>query len=414
MRQNFNDRMIDRLPLPGKGERRAQYLDGKVPGFGVRVSSRGAKVFFITFRLNGKQRRMNLGQYPDTPLGQARGKAHGILNLLKQGIDPEKRNILTSVVGNGDGADEVSIDVDLLAQPGLITFGEAVDKYEHRYCKVKNKASWAREKVRVLRRSFPDWHDRPLEGITRKDIIEVLDDLVAADKPSAANHAHAVVRRFFKWCKAREEIGVNPATEIPKPAREKKRTRVLTEPEMVAVLKAARGLGYPFGTIVELLLLTGQRRGEVIGMRWSELDFKRRRWVIPGERTKNGRQQLVPLTPRILALLRSVRQGEADFLFPGRGLPDRALSGASMRKIAFDDLCGVKGWTLHDLRRTASTSLAMLGVRPHIIDRVLNHVVGEMSEVSRIYNLFEYEDEKRSAYRQWHAYLKRMVKSAAR
>lgn len=404
---NFNDRYVDRLPVPARGANRKEYLDPKVPGFGVRVSCRGRKIFFMQFRFRGKQKRMSLGTYPDVPLAEARGKAYGVLADLKKGVDPTRSQILVPAVG------ESRLQMEVLHQADAMTFGEAVDTYERIHCMVNHKPSWAREKIRLLRKSFPDRRDQPVEGITRRDIIKVLDGLVEAGRPGAANNACKAIKVFFKWCRRRDYVGQDPAAEIPRPAKDNKKDRFLNETEIVAVLKAARQLGYPFGTIVELLLLTGQRSGEVIGMRWSELDLKGKAWRIPGQRTKNSHGQFVPLTPRVRALLRTVPRGESDFLFPGRGYTDRALTGVSRRKIAFDRLCGIQYWTLHDLRRTTSTYLGMMRIRQVIIDRILNHVVGEMSSVARIYNRFQYEDEVREAIGEWHAYLKRLVKKAS-
>jgi integrase len=189
---------------------------------------------------------------------------------------------------------------------------------------------------------------------------------------------------------------------------QKDRERVLTDPELVAVWKAAETFEYPFGPIVRLLITTGQRRGEIGALRRSWNDPDARTIKFPSEITKNGREHFVPygdMTAKILSELPDV----GDFFFPARGKPENAFSGYSASKKHLDKL--IKGedekspvahWTLHDLRRTASTMWAEIGIPEHINDRLLNHITsGKQSRVARIYNRYEYLAEKREAIHLW-------------
>jgi integrase len=408
----LTDIELRNLPLPKTGK--VQYPDGQIRGFGVRVSAKGLKTFYLAYRVNGKNRRLMLGHYPHTSLSKARAKAHAALSSVKEKSDPKTKAVVRAA-----------------------TFGEALDQFVELYCKTSNRTSTAYETERILRSVFlPLWGTRKLETIGKADVLAVTDRLLKAGKPSAANHAFSAARKLFSWCVARDFITVSPCYTLHAPAPIGKRTNVIADKDLALIWKAAADeVGYPFGTIFQLLTLTAQRRGEVCGMRWDELDLDNGLWNIPASRTKNGHPHTVPLTATTLEILEQVaprlRTTKSAFVFPARGMPEQSYTGYSKGKRELDakvekrrrKLAGEAGmpseeiedldWTLHDLRRTAATRMAELGVLPHVVERVLNHVSGTFGRVAGVYNRFQYVDEMREALTIWEAHLLELLKPAS-
>jgi integrase len=175
----------------------------------------------------------------------------------------------------------------------------------------------------------------------------------------------------------------------------------LDDAEIAAVMRAASGVGYPFGTIVQILMLTGQRRNEVAGMKWSHVDLTDRVWRLPPAVTKNHRAHTLPMPAAVCERLARVARTGDDRVFPSLRHGERAFSGFSRSKARLDASAQVNGWTLHDLRRTAATHMARLGVAPHVVERILNHVSGSLGGVAGIYNRFQYLPEMRAALELW-------------
>jgi len=194
------------------------------------------------------------------------------------------------------------------------------------------------------------------------------------------------------------------------PVRARNRARALSLAELAAVYEAADRMGYPFGIIVKLLILTGQRRGEVSGMAWSEFDLGAAVWTIPAARSKNGRAHALPLAPIALDLIKTMPHLSDRFAFPARGNAEATFSGWSKAKKELDAMARVRDWTLHDLRRSMATGCASLGTPPHIVERILNHAGGTFAGVAGVYNRFEYGDEMRAALGAWEAALVAAVK----
>lgn len=236
----------------------------------------------------------------------------------------------------------------------------------------------------------------------------ILDALVQEGTPSQANHALGNIKTLFRWCVDRDMLAVSPIDKIRKPAKKNSRARVLTDAELVKVWHAFEAEGYPFGFMGKLLLLTGQRRGEVTEMRWDQINVGNRTWTIPAELAKNSREHVLPLSDAALAVLKSVPRLSEVRVFPARNNDANAISGFTRAKDRFDRLSGVTDWTIHDLRRTVATGLAQLGVAPHIIERVLNHVSGTFAGVAGVYNRFQYQDEMRSAMERWAVHVQQL------
>jgi integrase len=281
-------------------------------------------------------------------------------------------------------------------------FATVVDEFVRRHCRVHNKASTAKEHERLLRKHFAStWGRRDVRDIKQKHVNTILDGLLAEGKPSEANHALGVVKTLFRWCVDRDILVTSPCQKVKKPAKSQSRTRALTDRELREVWRAAGEDGYPFGHMTQLLVLTGQRRGEVTQMRWSQIDFDAKTWLIPAELSKNGRPHLVPLSTPVIDLLKTMPRLHQDVLFPARGSTSAVISGFTRAKLRLDRTSGVADWTLHDLRRTTATHLGKLGTAPHVIERVLNHVSGSFSGVAGVYNRHPYFEEMRDALQRW-------------
>lgn len=367
--------------LKPKGSTRYEVFDERVPGFAVRVSPSGQKSFVLLYRQKGRQRRLTLGRYPIVSLAEARRLALDALNGVVHGADPQQ---------------------DKLDRRKHYRFDEAAASFLEMHCARRNRPSTASQAAATIRQHFsPKWANRDVREIKRADVFAILDQLTRKERPAAAIRALAVIRKFFNWCVERGVLEQNPCAGIKPPATSNSRTRVLDERELAAVWGAASETEYPFGPIVRLLILTAQRRHEVTEMRWSEINFDKALWSIPPTRTKNGRAQIVPLTPAAINLLSSLPHIGDGYVFPALGRRETAFSGFSKSKGRLEDLSGVAGWSLHDLRRTAATGMASLGVAPHVIERILNHVSGSFGGVAGIYNRFGYLPEMRASLEQW-------------
>ena len=210
------------------------------------------------------------------------------------------------------------------------------------------------EQVRSLQKEvLPEWKGRHVSSITRRDVKALIDGK-AATAPVSANRLLALLKRFFSWAIEREVINANPASGIKPVTKEASRDNVLSDEQIKAVWKAAGTMGRPFGSIIRLLMLTAQRRDEVAGMRWSEIDLDKAEWVIPPSRAKNGMESRVPLTESAMAIIKDqFRLEGSDFVFPsGRTPATRHVSGFSKAKRQIDEISGATEWRLHDLRRT--------------------------------------------------------------
>jgi len=385
----LNDVIIKNLPSPASGA--SQHPDGKIPGFGVRVTSGGVKTFYLKYRLGRQYGRMNLGRYPTTSLARARAKAHAALAAIADGIDPRGE--------------------DRLVQVRDQTFAVTLAAFLEGYCKHHNRASTAAETERLLRAYFlPDWQKRLVTDIGKSDVVAALDPIMKRGSTSAARHAFAAARKFFNWCVEQGIVEDSPCRTMKPPVKAASRDRVLSDDEVVRVWRGAEAQGDIFGTVVRLLALTAQRRGEVCGMRWDELDLKEGVWTIPGSRTKNHRAHAVPLTATAVSIIKRVPRIEGvAYVFPARSKPDQPYSGYSKGKRALDAAIDLHDWTLHDLRRTAATGMAKLGVAPHVVERILNHSTGTFGGVAGVYNRFQYLPEMRDGLLAWEQHVQKLM-----
>lgn len=363
---NLTDLSIRSFPLPAQGQR--DYFDDAVPGFGVRVSQGGTRSFFLFTGKAHNRQRHSVGRFGIITLAQARAEA--------------KRLLAEQTLG--------------LSKPKTITFGAALEIFEEqKYPELKPRTVY--DYKATFRRHFSrKLGDVRLADISFEDVTAITDKLVRV--PSEQRHALVVGNTFFRWCVRRRLLKHSPldGVDVPKPPSRK---RVLSDDEIVAVYRAAENTPWPFGPIVQLLILTGQRRGEIASLHSSWLSPADRSFTMPEGFAKNHRRHTVPLGPIAFELVEDIKRD--GLLFPARGGHDKPFCGFSKSKQSLDEgLEGVAPFTLHDLRRTFSTGLARLGVPPHIKEALLNHVEAK-SEVEAIYDHYRYEPEKREAMEKW-------------
>jgi integrase len=361
-----------------------------MPGLYLIVQPSGAKSWAVRYRFAGKPRKHTLGPYPRLDLKAARELGAKALRSAAEGRDlaEEKKQ-------KAHAADD-SIEA-------------VVDRFIERYLRRNYRPKPLREAERMLRvHIVAAWRRRPIGSITRKDLRDMLDKIVAAGAPIVANRVHSIARKFFNWCLENEIVAVSPCAGVKRPAAEASRDRVLTDGELKQVWQAADTMGFPFGPMVQLLVLTGQRRGEVAGMQWTELDLDNALWVLPRERVKNDRRHEVPLAQQAVTIIEQLpRIVGSPFVFTLDGA--KPINGFGKNKERLDKLAGVAGWTVHDLRRTCASGLAKMGVGLPVIEKILNHVSGSFAGVAGIYQRHDFADEKRRALDAWGAFVSELV-----
>jgi integrase len=292
------------------------------------------------------------------------------------------------------------------------SFASVVEDFCALHCAIKNKPGTAQETRRQLDVDFVSrWSAREIRDITRRDVTDVLDSILERGSPSAANHALAAVRKLFAWSLRRGLVDTSPCFGLDMPSKHNSRDRFHADDEIQRIWRALEIEDYPYQQIVQLLLLTGQRRGEVAGMRWSEVALDRALWTLPAHRTKSNRAHEVPLSRKAVAILKAVprRHDELVFVADDKPVP---VSGFSKRKRRFDAVCMIPPWSLHDLRRTVATGMGRLGVDPHIVRRILNHSPRDIDGITAVYNRFAYLDQKRAALDRWAAHVGSIVRSS--
>ena len=365
----LTDIVLRGLPQPERGAK--VYADDQLDGFGIRVSQGGTKAFVLT---HGRTReRITIGRYPIISLADARAEA--------------KRILAERTLGKH--------------RPKHITFQAALSLFVAEK-EQKNRARTIKENQRILKKYFAALHHYQLSDISTDDITRITDKL--SETPGTALHAFWAARTFLRWCVRRRYLAHNPIEGVEAPTKPGSRERVLTDPELAAVLSHARS-GGTYGTLVELLLLTGQRRGEIAALDASWIDYDHRTITIPGTVAKNRREHFVPYGERVATILEHLPKKGLVFPGKGAGVP---FSGFSRAMILFRKACGVEDFTLHDLRRTYSTGLARLGTAPQTIEALLNHVTGTLSPIARIYNRHSYLPEARAAIALWEAHLAKL------
>jgi integrase len=373
MQQALTAKALEALKPQSK---RYEVHDLHCSGLSVRISAHGLKTFTVKFRYGIRQKRLKLGVYPRISLATAREKAIDVLRQVDEGIDPTKRR----------------------RSPDMKV--EAVCReFIRLHARPRNK-SW-RETERILERELISTFGQcDIREVKRWDVLEIMDAAIARGSTYQANRIHSNVRKLFNWCIERGIVETSPILGLKSPTKEQSRDRVLDDDEIARLLRACRHDVYPFRQFVPTLLATAQRRGELAEMRWSEIDFSEKAWVIPAERSKNGKPHVVPLSAFALEILNDVpRFLDCDYVFTTTRRS--GVSGFSKMLRRLSEGSQTSGWRLHDLRRTAASGMARARVAPHVVEKVLNHVSGTISGVAAVYNRYGYDHEKRAALDEW-------------
>lgn len=399
-------RKLARSAEAGKEQAR-EIIEGE--GFGISVLPSGKLSFFLRYQVAGTRtrKRIRFGTYPETSLAAARSAAVIARAKVAQGLDPlaerdEQRNAARAAADEARRAPTVT---------------EFAAEYIERWAKPR-KRSWRQDQDKIDRDVLPVLGRMKVRDVTRRDVVALLDRITDRGAPVQANLVLAVLRKMFAFAVARDVLDENPAAGIPKPSPSKARERSLNDDELRAFLPALDTAPMTLTTRAGLLmiLLTGQRPGEVAGMRWDELDLPAALWHLPSDRTKNARAHTVPLSRAALAILDELRASatSAQFVLPspkaGQAINDEAF-GYALRHVRRPTaahpagrLAGLAHFTPHDLRRTCRTGLAALGIDYVTGERVLNHTLPGAA-VHAVYNRHDYIPQMRAALEAWAAHL---------
>jgi len=367
---------------------RYEIWDPAAPGFGVRVTPKGIKSFVYLYRFEGLARRMTIGRYPKLSLSKARLKyANAKAALDDKGKDPGRGLV------EGRAASRIA--------PTVI---QLVDEYIEKWA-MPRKRSWKEDKRLLAYDVIPVLGRKKAAEVTRRDIRLLLDGIIDRGAPITANRVLAVVRKMFRFAVSRDIVPNNPCEAVEAPAKEASRDRVLSEPEIQTLWQSLNSNKLKMTELVRMslrmILVTGQRKGEVVSARWDEMDLAAGWWTIPGEKAKNGLPHRVPLSPFALELLKQIRKlsSDSEFLFPSahgnKAIRHDAVSKAVRRD---ESALNVEHFTPHDLRRTAASQMASAGISRLVISKILNHVD---SSVTAVYDRHSYDKDKRKALNAW-------------
>jgi integrase len=374
---------------------RTDYFDVTVQGLALRVTKQGHRSWCFHFRSprDGKRARATIGSYPSTSLAAARGKALEARGHVEAGEDP--RLVLA---GQGAAAMTVAALVDAyLADP-------------------EKAALRSRNEIerRLRRNVVPMIGAVKLTELRRRDVRTVTDGMLRRGVKVEATRVFEDVRGMIRWAVEQEYLDANPLDGMSKPAEPTSSSRVLSDDEIRTLwtgLPETLARSVQCQRIIKLCLLTGQRVGEVAGLRRSEIDLAAREWRLPAERTKNAHPHVVPLADMAVDLIKTALgdAGKGDAVFPcGRGsLSPVAVARTILRANEITEerplgRFGIAPWSAHDLRRTALTAMARLGVAPIVLGHVANHRTTTRAGVTlSVYSHYEYGEEKRTALELW-------------
>ena len=403
-KRSLTDRALKALEnKPAEAGKTYDVRDGVVPGLHVRVMPSGARTFVLVARYPRKPKnptRRSLGSYGALTLDEARSKARTWLSLIERGVDP---------------ADEEERQRQSELRKQKNSFAVVGEEFIKRHVSKTRKAAVVE---RELRREFMDrWGDRPITDISQHDVVAVIDEVVDRGAPYQAHNLLGHVRTLFNWAIARGVYGLerSPCDRLrPKQVIgvKKARQRTLTGPEIWALWEATESIGYPYGPLFRLLLITGQRKSEVAEARWSEFDLDKREWTIPAKRMKAEAAHMVPLSDEAMKLLTGLpRFNRGDCLF-STTFGIKAVNGFSKAKEILDREMAARlpttpaAFVIHDVRRTMRTGLSALPVPDIVRELVIAHT---QKGLHKVYDLHAYADEKRHALDLWAARVRDIV-----
>jgi integrase len=389
----FTKQTIADLTLP-KGKTDAIWFDDAMPGFGIRLRASGKRVWLVQYRAGHKQRRETLGDARRLDLDKARLAAKKRFAAVTLGGDPQAEKAEARV--------RAKLTLDAVAD---------------RYLEFKQptlRASTYNADKRYLEQHWKPLRGLPMHTITRRDVAARVSEIVKEHGATAAARARSTLSALFAWAMREGVADGNPVIGTNDPlAGKRSRDRVLDEGEIRTIWNACRD--DDFGRIIKLLFLTLARREEIGGLRRHEID-QRGVLSIPGARTKNGRPLVLTLPPLAMSILesRACRDGR-EFVFGGRGGAFSAWSYSTLAlnaRIADAEGRALVPWRIHDIRRSGATHMAELGVQPHIIEAILNHVSGHKAGPAGIYNRATYQSEVKAALALWADHVRAVVEGS--
>jgi integrase len=400
-KRTLNDRVIKSLKAAKRGQR-YEVMDALVPGFGIRVTDKGAKTFILIARYPGSENptRRALGEYGELTLEQARVRARDWHTLIGRGIDPREQ-----------------VERQRLAEQRkrANTFAAVAEDFIEG--KLPSERNGKSVELDIRREFIPAWGGRPVTEITPLDVRAVVKRAKDRGAPYQAHALLATARRLFNWAIEQHAYGLetSPCDRLkPKSiiGERKARSRILSPDELRAVWKATETMGYPYGPLLRLLALTGQRKSEVAHARWSEFDLEQKLWAVPAERMKAGAPHVVPLTAQVIEILKTLPRFErGDHLF-STSFGMTPVNGFSKAKAILDrklkQIIGkpVEPFVIHDIRRTMRTGLSALPIPDLVRELVIAH--GKPG-LHKVYDQFAYLDEKRQALDLWAGRLRDII-----
>jgi integrase len=409
--------LTDRFVANAKANeaRQLDYFDAGTPGLSVRVSEAGWKAwcFVYTSPRNGKRARITLGTYPATTLADARTRAIEARGFLEEEPPRDPRDALSKTAG------------------GAMTVADLIPPYLE---KPNKRTGKPRRSTREIERRLkvnvvPFIGDVRLADLHRRDVNRIIAPVMKRGRPVEAARVFEDFRALVRWAVGQGYLDRNPMEGMESPAKAQTRDRVLSDDEIRTLwngLPNSLVRSAACQRIIKLCLVTGQRVGEVAGMQSRELDLEASVWTIPGGRTKNGHSHSVPLSALALKLIKeaSAAAGKgAQFIFPNpegdASLPASAVARTITRAHEEDEerpdgRFGIAHWTAHDLRRTAVSKMAQLGVTPIVLGHIINHrSVTKAGVTLAVYSHYDYAKEKREALELWADYLRGLTTGGA-
>jgi integrase len=400
----LNEDIVKSLPIPESGNRVHYFADAviqgaKVPrGFGVRITSGGARSFVINYSVARRERRFTIGQYPDWSVLRAVKEARELRQRIDRGEDPLDGRRKQEAAS---GTTLKAIAEEYLAREGGMT-RDADGKATFEGGKLRSADQRCATFDRLV---YPELGVKQISDIKRSDIVRLLDKIEDERGPRMAHVTLAYLSKLMNWHAARDDDFRSPIVRGMRRVKpkERERDRILTDDELRAVWRAAEASTGPFGRMVRFILLTSARRTEASAMAWTELNSD---WTLPAARNKTKVDLIRPLSAEARAILPAKVDG-CPFVFTTDG--SNPISGFGKFKEALDKACGVTGWTLHDLRRTARSLMSRAGVPTDHAERCLGHVI---LGVRGVYDRYEYLEEKRDAFNKLAALIRRIVVTA--
>ena len=396
MKRDLNDRFLKTLKPPSEDVGRIEVSDTGRPGLRFRLSSSGRASWVFEKRVKGgAKRKHTFGAWPEPiTLAMARSMALEIEAEAVRGID-------RVAIAKADKLAEEA------AKSSQLTVRKVLATYDKLHLSNLRRGS---ERLRQLEQALVAKLDDPIGSLLKGDLQTPIDEKLTAGRRVYANRIRAALMAFTRWAWERGHIEIDIGASLPRAAKEAERERVPSINEVRQIWTATFEMGPIWGPFLRLLILTAQRRGEVLGLEWSEIEFERKRIVKPGAKNKNGKEHVTHLSEPALAELERLRSelGAAGkpvsgYIFTTTGRTP--ISGVSKAKARLDRLLGddVAPWRLHDLRTSFSTAMAEAGVPESVADRVLNHsAVGSApSAVARVYNKAEMLPQRAAALDRW-------------